>query len=65
MKYPTKQKRLLAIADAYMAVFRKSQFTTSEVADWAIRKGLYPVPRRGDRVEECEVWEKRLEAARL
>jgi hypothetical protein len=59
MKYPTKQKRMEAVIEAYLAKFHKSAFTTTEVAEWALRTGLYPVPKRGDSVVECLKWEKR------
>ncbi len=61
MKYPTKQKRLCAIVDAYRALFHKDAVTMEEVAIWAESEGLYPTPRRGDPVEECEAWEKLLQ----
>jgi len=60
LKYKTKQKRLYALIDTYLAKFKKTQFTTEEVSEWAIRTKLYPVPRYGDPLELCEAWEKLL-----
>ena len=63
MKYNTKQARVSAIMDAYMAVFRKTAVTMNEISVWAISGGLWPVPKRGDPPGECEEWERKLEAA--
>lgn len=64
MKYKTKQQRCIAITDAYRKAFGVSMFTMDEVAAWAIERGLYPVPTRGDPEELCVAWENRLAQAR-
>lgn len=63
MKYPTKQKRMVAIFDAYLKRFNKTSATADEVAAWACEKKLYPCPRRGDPERLCELWETLLELA--
>lgn len=62
MKYATKGKRLLAIVDAYSKVTGKTSYTMDEVAQWAVDKGLWPVPKRGDSPFLCEVWEEHFDA---
>lgn len=62
MKFKTKQKRCIAIVDAYCAKFQKSAVTMEEVSVWAIASGLYPIPKRGDSEQKCEEWERRLSA---
>ena len=64
MRYPTKQKRLLAIFEAYRAETKKTAVTMDEVATWAISHGLHPVPRRGDPEHDCLEWERRLDELR-
>lgn len=63
MKYRTKQKRLIAIADAWMERHGKTAFEISVVSEWAIANDLWPVPTRGDSLEMCLEWEGRLERA--
>lgn len=63
MKYLTKQKRLVAIFEAYCAKFKKTAATTEEVSVWALGNKLYPCPRKGDADDVCEAWERRLEKA--
>lgn len=63
MKYPTNQKRLVAIADAYAAKFNKSSFTLHEVCSWAMKHGLWPVAKRGDSDAVCMAWEESLDRA--
>lgn len=60
MLYKTKQKRLAALLDAYLVLHKKTAVTMEEVSEWALSKGLYPCPRRGDPDEQCEEWERRL-----
>lgn len=44
-------RRMIAIVDEYRRRFNKTQWTTEEVADWALSKGLYPVPGMRDPIE--------------
>jgi hypothetical protein len=63
MQFKSKQKRLVAIFDAYLKRFGKTAATTEEVSEWAIKTSLYPTPKRGDPKDECEAWECRLQEA--
>lgn len=63
MKFPTKQKRLVAIFDAYLKRSKKTGATTDEVADWAMANDLWPVPTRLDSETACTEWEQRFQAA--
>lgn len=63
-KFLTKQKRMVACADAYRLKFNKAGITTAEVSAWMIKHGLYPdVPKRGASIEACLAWEQKLDAA--
>ncbi len=62
-KYATKQQRMIAIFEAYRKVSGKKLVTTTEVAEWAVSRHLYPAPRRGDSTKACLEWEARLEVA--
>lgn len=59
MKKITKQSRLLRVVEAYRKALNVTAFTTEAVAEWAIEKGLYPVPDRSSSPEACEAWETR------
>jgi len=63
MEFKTKKERLLAIVAAYQTYVNRP-VTIEEVATWATEHGLWPVPKRGDPVEECDAWESRFEEAR-
>jgi hypothetical protein len=63
MKYKTKQRRCIAITDAYRKVFNVTMIETTAVAEWAISQELWPVPNRGDPEDLCEEWERRLAQA--
>lgn len=64
MQYHTKQKRLVAIADAYMEVSGRSSFTQREAINWGLGQGLFPVPKHRDPEAVCQVWEDRLNEAK-
>ena len=64
MRYKTKRKRLMAIADTYCKLHKKTSFTTDEVAEWALAQSLWPVPKRGDPAVICLAWERQLERAK-
>ena len=53
----TKQKRLIAIAEAYLKMTGKTTFTTDEVANWAMANGLVPVPGMREAIEHHVRWE--------
>ncbi len=53
----TKQKRLIAIAEAYQEISGKTEFTTDEVADWAMAHGLVPVPGMREPIESHALWD--------
>lgn len=63
MKFVTKQKRLVAIFDAYLKRFDKTAATMEAVSQWAIEQKLYPVPTRHDSEEDGLAWEKKLDEA--
>ena len=65
MRFKTKQKRLMAITDAYCKLHGKSSFTVDEVAEWALAHALWPVPKRGDPEVVCLAWEARLTTAEV
>jgi hypothetical protein len=65
MNYPTKQKRLVAIFDAYCKRFAKTGATMDEVSEWALSEGLYPCPKRGDPENICNAWETKLKDATM
>jgi len=61
MKYKTKQKRLIALTDAWVQKHDQTMFSTDVVSQWVYANGLWPVPKRGDPEAECLAWEQRLE----
>ncbi len=60
MIYKTKHERVIAIWDGYRRVTGKITATTDEIAVWAIREGLWPVPTRGEPESLCLAWEEHL-----
>jgi hypothetical protein len=60
LRMNAEQQRLIAITDAYRRTFKKTMFTTEEVASWAIEQNLWPVPRRGAPEKICLEWEEQL-----
>lgn len=40
MKYKTKKQRIGAMLDTYRRLFKKTMFTTDEVAAWAVKVSL-------------------------
>lgn len=60
MLYLTKQKRCVAVVDAYSKKTGKTSYTMTEVSQWAIDNYLWPIPKRGDSEETCAAWELQL-----
>lgn len=50
---------MIALADAYRAMFCKTEWTTREVAEWAISHRLFPVPGMRDATELHTRWNER------
>ncbi len=63
MRYDTKQKRLWAIADYYLAAHKRPTYTAKEVAEWAMAHKLYPVPTSSASILVGMEWEDRLRLA--
>ncbi len=60
MRFRTKQARLIAIADAWSRTHKGKSIVTKIVSAWAIANKLHPVPKRGDPIRNCRMWEDRL-----
>lgn len=63
LEYLTKQKRLVALVEAYLKRTGKTSVTMNEVSEWAIENDLYPVPTRSDDFWVCFNWETDLHRA--
>jgi hypothetical protein len=57
------QKRFMRVIDLWQVVHPdRNGFTTEEVAEFAVKQGLHPVPGLRDAKLVCEAWDEKFQA---
>jgi hypothetical protein len=62
-KFAMRQERLIALAEGYGRRFGGDSYTVDDVADWAIKEGLYPCPDDCCGPQAAYCWELLLQFA--